>query len=58
MIVGVPQKIKKDEYRVDLLPVGADLLTKEGHAAAINIADHKLVNAAIIEVFPDLASGR
>jgi len=31
MIIGVPKEIKKDEYRVALLPVGADLLTRDGH---------------------------
>ena len=31
MIVGVPREIKDDEYRVALRPVGADLLTRDGH---------------------------
>ncbi len=31
MIIGVPKEIKKDEYRVGLLPVGAELLTRDGH---------------------------
>ncbi len=31
MIVGIPREIKKDEYRVALLPVGAELLKKDGH---------------------------
>ena len=31
MIVGVPCEIKADEYRVALLPVGADLLRRDGH---------------------------
>jgi alanine dehydrogenase len=31
MIIGVPAEIKKDEYRVALLPVGAETLTKRGH---------------------------
>lgn len=31
MIVGVPKEVKKDEYRVALLPVGAELLTGDGH---------------------------
>jgi alanine dehydrogenase len=31
MIIGVPQEIKKDEYRVALLPVGVELLRKDGH---------------------------
>ncbi len=31
MIVGVPREIKQDEYRVALLPVGAEELTRAGH---------------------------
>ena len=31
MIIGVPKEIKKDEYRVALLPVGAETLRKHGH---------------------------
>ena len=31
MIIGVPKEIKADEYRVALLPVGAELLTKDSH---------------------------
>jgi alanine dehydrogenase len=31
MIIGVPQEIKKDEYRVALLPVGVELLRQDGH---------------------------
>jgi alanine dehydrogenase len=35
MIVGVPTEIKDDEYRVALRPVGADLLTKDGHTVLV-----------------------
>ena len=35
MIVGVPCEIKSDEYRVAMLPVGADLLSKDGHQVLI-----------------------
>jgi alanine dehydrogenase len=35
MIVGVPREIKDDEYRVALRPVGADLLTRDGHTVLI-----------------------
>jgi alanine dehydrogenase len=35
MIIGVPKEIKKDEYRVALLPVGADLLTRDGHTVLL-----------------------
>jgi alanine dehydrogenase len=35
MIVGVPKEIKKDEYRVALLPVGVHELTRRGHQVLI-----------------------
>jgi alanine dehydrogenase len=35
MIISVPKEIKTDEYRVGLLPVGADLLTRDGHTVLI-----------------------
>lgn len=35
MIIGVPKEIKKDEYRVALLPVGAKLLTGDGHTVLL-----------------------
>lgn len=35
MIVGVPREIKQDEYRVALLPVGVEELTKAGHRVLI-----------------------
>ncbi len=35
MIVGVPREIKVDEYRVALLPVGAELLTHDGHTVLV-----------------------
>jgi alanine dehydrogenase len=35
MIIGVPKEIKKDEYRVALLPVGAETLKKHGHKVII-----------------------
>jgi alanine dehydrogenase len=31
MIIGVPRETKDDEYRVALLPVGAELLARDGH---------------------------
>lgn len=31
MKIGVPAEVKSDEYRVAMLPVGADLLTQAGH---------------------------
>ncbi|MBM4143259.1 MAG: alanine dehydrogenase [Lentisphaerae bacterium] len=35
MIIGVPREIKADEYRVALLPVGAELLKAEGHTVLV-----------------------
>ncbi len=31
MKIGVPREVKADEYRVAMLPVGVDLLTRAGH---------------------------
>ncbi len=35
MIIGIPKETKKDEYRVALLPVGAELLTRDGHTVLL-----------------------
>jgi len=35
MIVGVPREIKSDEYRVSLLPVGVELLRRDGHSVLV-----------------------
>ncbi len=35
MIIGIPREIKTNESRVAMLPVGAELLTKDGHAVLI-----------------------
>lgn len=35
MIIGVPKEIKTDEYRVAMLPVGAQLLSGDGHTVLI-----------------------
>lgn len=35
MIVGVPREIKQDEYRVALIPVGAEELTTAGHTVLV-----------------------
>jgi len=35
VIVGVPKEIKRDEYRVALLPVGAEELSRAGHCVLI-----------------------
>jgi len=48
MIVGVPTEVKRDEYRVGLLPVGVEELTRAGHQVLVQamggigsgLADH------------------
>ncbi|OHB78573.1 MAG: alanine dehydrogenase [Planctomycetes bacterium RBG_16_64_12] len=48
MIVGVPKEVKRDEYRVGLLPVGVEELTRAGHRVLVEamagigsgLADH------------------
>ena len=35
MIVGVPKEIKTDEYRVAMIPVGVEELTRGGHSVLI-----------------------
>jgi alanine dehydrogenase len=58
MIVGVPREIKSDEYRVAMLPVGAEELTSAGHVALIEagagqgsgIADAEYASAGAILV--------
>jgi len=63
MIVGVPREVKSDEYRVALLPVGAEELTAAGHTVLVEIgagtgsgiAD-ALYAAAGATLVPDAAS--
>ena len=35
MIIGVPKEVKRDEYRVGLLPVGAEEFTAKGHQVLV-----------------------
>ncbi|MEE9368030.1 MAG: alanine dehydrogenase [Pontiella sp.] len=35
MIIGVPREIKSDEFRIAMLPVGAQLLIQDGHTVLI-----------------------
>ena len=35
MRIGVPKEVKSDEYRVALMPVGAELLIKQGHEVIV-----------------------
>ena len=53
MIVGVPREIKRDEYRVGILPVGVEELTGCGHRVLLEagaglgsgISDHEYLRA-------------
>jgi alanine dehydrogenase len=47
MRVGVPKEIKSDEYRVALMPVGAELLAKNGHEVLVE------TNAGVSSGFAD-----
>ena len=62
MIVGVPKEIKRDEYRVAMLPVGVEELTRAGHKVLIEagaglgsgIADERYAeNGATLVSGPD-----
>ncbi len=35
MLIGVPKEIKCDEFRVGLLPVGVDELSRAGHKVLV-----------------------
>ena len=35
MIVGVPKEVKTDEYRIGMIPVGIEELTRRGHAVLV-----------------------
>ena len=35
MIVGIPKEVKSDEYRVSMIPVGVEELTKAGHTVLV-----------------------
>lgn len=47
MIIGIPKEIKPDEYRIGLLPVGAQLLVQDGHTVLIE------KNAGLESGYPD-----
>ncbi|MGQ0633900.1 MAG: alanine dehydrogenase [Planctomycetaceae bacterium] len=57
MIVGVPREIKQDEYRVAMLPVGVEELSRAGHRVLVELGagvgsgitdDEYRVNGAVI----------
>src|SRR4051794_3625799 len=35
MVIGIPKEIKTDEYRVSLVPAGAEVLTRAGHTVLV-----------------------
>ena len=37
MLIGVPKEIKNHEYRVAMLPVGVEELTRRGHKVLIEV---------------------
>lgn len=53
MIIGVPAEVKQDEYRIGMLPVGVEELTKRGHRVVVQagggngsgLADHAYLQA-------------
>src|SRR5436190_1913096 len=47
MRVGVPKEVKSDEYRIAMMPVGVELLKKNGHEVLFE------ANAGISSGFPD-----
>ncbi len=62
-VVGVPREIKTDEYRVAMIPVGVEELTRAGHTVLIQAGagqgsgisdEHYAANGA--EIVPDAAS--
>lgn len=62
MIIGVPSEIKRDEYRVAMLPVGVEELTRRGHTVLVQagaglgsgLADHEYLQAgAKLAASPD-----
>lgn len=59
MIIGVPREIKPDEYRVALLPVGAEELTQRGHTVIVQAGaglGSGLTDEAYLEAGAELAA--
>jgi alanine dehydrogenase len=64
VIIGIPREIKADEYRVALLPVGAEMLISEGHQILIETgagigsgyddAQYQAVGATLIDNSADI----
>ncbi len=67
MIIGVPKEVKRDEYRVAILPVGVEELVRRGHQVLVEagaglgsgIADHEyLQQGAELVATPEEVFGR
>jgi alanine dehydrogenase len=66
MIVGVPREVKADEYRVGVLPVGVELLVRDGHTVLVERAagegsgfvdeSYRAVGAQIVATTADIWS--
>jgi alanine dehydrogenase len=67
MRIGVPKEIKSDEYRVAMMPVGAELLVKSGHhvfveasagaSSGFTDADYTKAGATIVPTHAEAISG-
>ncbi len=60
MIIGVPREVKPDEYRVAMLPVGAEELVRRGHRVIFEAGaglGSGLPDHAYLEVGAELANG-
>ncbi len=63
MIVGVPREVKSDEYRVAMIPVGVEELTRAGHSVLVQtgagqgsgIADEMYARSGA-EIVPEAAA--
>ena len=51
MRVGVPKEVKPDEYRVAMMPVGAEQLIRAGHEVVIE------AGAGVASGFSDVYGG-
>ena len=60
MLIGVPREIKRDEYRVAMLPVGVEELTAAGHRVLIEAGagvGSGLADAEYADVGAEIVSG-
>src|SRR4051794_12840688 len=67
MRVGVPKEVKSDEYRVAMMPVGAEQLVRAGHEVVVETnagvgsgfsdEDYRKVGAKIVDAAPEVFGG-